>query len=376
MLKFHIFLAVWGDSYIDPMVKLTIPTLLFEGNIPALSARHECKVIFFTRPGEEAKIRSATSVARLAEAANLEFVHFDPDSARHPYLAMSEAHLRGGTAARKVGARAIIACPDVAFSDGSLAHIGKLAEQGKSAVMYPGHRIVQETAAPALARRIESGSPIAARELVRFTLDHIHPLTLSLYVDSNEFTQWPSICCWSLGQKGLLSRCFHPHPIMVDFSRIGSMDVLKTQAIDGTFVSRGLSTWDDVHVETDSDNLHFCSFTPKDALYSYSFFRSRQFSVERVRRFAYGHPTFVDALHRSFFTKAIKMHVGELDEEWRRVEAETAKIADAVLQPPRPMALHAGRALNQMTRVKNALARRVWASTKPLRTKRNAGAPP
>src|SRR5580700_252330 len=117
MLEFHVFLAVWGDSYIDPMVKLTIPTLLFGGNIPALCARHECKVIFFTRQGEEAKIRSAASVGRLAELANVEFVHFNPDAARHPYLAMSEAHLLGGMAARKVGARAIVACPDVAFSD-------------------------------------------------------------------------------------------------------------------------------------------------------------------------------------------------------------------------------------------------------------------
>jgi hypothetical protein len=70
------------------------------------------------------------------------------------------------------------------------------------------------------------------------------------------------------------------------------------------------------------------------------------------------------------------MHVGELDEEWRQVEAETGKMATAVLQRPRPMALRVGRTMNQMTRVKNALARRVWASTKPLRSKRNAVSPP
>ena len=376
MLQFHIFLAVWGDSYIDPMVNLTIPSLLFSGNIPALGARHECKVVFFTRQGEEAKIRSAASVARLIEATSVEFVHFDPDSARHPYLAMSEAHFLGGLAAKKVGARAIIACPDIAFSDGSLAHIGKLAELGKSAVMYPGHRIIQETSAPALARRMASGAPIASRELVAFTLEHIHPLTLSLYYDSTSFTEWPSICCWSLGAKGVLSRCFHPHPIMIDFSRIGAMETLKTQAIDGSFVSRGLPNWDDVHVETDSDNLHFCSFTPRDALYSYPLLRVRRASIGKLQRFAYGHPDVVDALHRSFFAKAIKMHTGALDEEWSQVEEESAKIAAAALESPKPMALRAGRALNQATRVKNALARRIWAYTKPLRNRGNTVSPP
>jgi hypothetical protein len=40
------------------------------------------------------------------------------------------------------------------------------------------------------------------------------------------------------------------------------------------------------------------------------------------------------------------------------------------------MALRAGRALNQATRVKNALARRIWAYTTPLRNKGNAVSPP
>jgi hypothetical protein len=373
MLKFHVFLAVWGDSYIDPMVNLTIPSMLFPNNLPTLAARHECKVIFFTRQSEEARIRAAPSVAKLAEIAAVEFVHFNPEAARHPYLAMSQAHRHGGEEARKVGARAIVACPDIAFSDGSLAHIGKLAELGKSAVMYPGHRIVQETSAPAFARRLQQGDPVSARELVAFTFEHLHPLTRSLYFDSDQFTEWPSICCWRVGDKGLLSRCFHPHPIMVDFSRIESMEVLKTQAIDGTFVSEGLSNWDDVHLETDSDNLHFCSFTPRDALYSYSLRRSRYASIPKVRRFAYGNPRFVDALHRSFFAKAIKMHVGDLDDAWGRLEADTAKIAAAILQPPSPMARNAGRALNEITRVKNGVARRIWAYAKPFRTKKAVG---
>jgi hypothetical protein len=371
MLRFHILFPVWGDPYIDLMVNIAIPTLLFQGNIPALRARHECKVVFFTRQGEEAKIRSAASVARLAEIAPIEFVHFDPNSERHAYMAMSKAHILGGIEAKKLGARMIMPCPDMAFSDGSLAYVGKLAEQGKSAVLYPGHRIIQETAAPAMERRLRSGTPIAARELVAFTLDHLHPITQTLYFDSQNFAEWPSICCWSVGRKGLLARCFQPHPLMVDFSRIGSMEVLKTQASDGSFISKGLSNWDDVHLETDSDNLHYFSFTPKNALYSYPLLRTRRANVGKLQRFAYGNPSFVDALHRSFFKKAVKMHCDDLDAEWSRVEEETAKIADDALIPPGPARLLTGRALNLAGRVKNAAARRIWAYTKPFRERKS-----
>jgi hypothetical protein len=372
MLNFHLFLAVWGDAYIDPMVKLTIPTLLFDRNIPALSARHECKIVFFIRDGEEAKIRSAPSVARLAETARIEFVPFDPDAERNPFLAMSKAHYLGGMAAREVGARVIVAAPDAIFANGVLAHVGKLAEQGKSAVMCPGLRLLQETAAPALARRIEaSASPVEPREMVSFMLEHLHPEVQSLFFDSTNFADSPAVCCWSLGKKGVLARCFHPHPLMIDFSRIDNLDILKKQTIDGSFLARGLASWDDIHVETDSDNIHLCTLTPREVFYSFSFSRFKPASVGKLRRFAHCHPDSVESLHRDFFRQAIKMHVGDLDEEWSRVEEETAKIAAAALRPLGPMAIRAGRALNEMTRIKNGVARRIWTYQRAARNKRN-----
>jgi hypothetical protein len=371
MLQFHIFLAVWGDSYIDPMVKLTLPTLLYEGNIPALSGRHQCTVFFFTRREDETKIRSTEAVRRLAERARVEFVRFDPASARTPYLAMCQAHYLGAVAAKEVGARAIVAAPDAIFANGVLARIGELAEQGKSAVMCTGPRLLQETAAPALSLRIgEGASPIAARELVNFTIDHLHPEMRRFFFDSSNFSAVPATCFWRLGAKGFLGRCFYLHPLMIDFSRIGSLEILKTQPIDGCFLGRGLARWDDIYVEEDSDNIYLCTLTPREAFYSFS--RTRPPSVEALRRFAYCQPDFVEALHRAFFAKAIKMHVGDLDDEWSRLEEETAKIAAAVLRPPKPLAIRAGRMVTRISRVNYAIARRVRPYMGFLHPGRNA----
>ncbi|MCW5744770.1 MAG: hypothetical protein KIT36_01040 [Alphaproteobacteria bacterium] len=302
--------------------------MLYDGNLPALAARGDCKVVFFTRAAEEDTIRQAISVRRLAETVPIEFVHFDPDSASNVYLAMSEGHYLGALACKREGAHAIIAAPDMLFADGSLRRLAEHADQGKIAVMSTGIRLLQEAALPALAHRIDA--PIGCREMVALALEHLHPQMRRYFVTSRDFSTFPAVCCWDLGGKGILMRCLHLHPLMIDFSRIESVEALKEQSIDGALLGRALGNWAEIHVETDSDDIFLCSLTPANAWYSES--RHEPFDIETLRHTAHG--GMANALHRHFFSKAVKLHTGDLDDEWRRVEAATAWLASAIQTPP------------------------------------------
>lgn len=332
MLKFHMFMVVWGESFIDAMVKLTIPTLLYDRNLPALAARHDCKMVFFTRAADEALIRQAPSVVRLAALMPVEYVIFDPVGAVDVYHAMSDAHYRGSVAARAAGARAIVLAPDGLFANGSLAKVGEYAEQGKVAVMVPGPRLVEETIVPLLLPRIES-KPLSCRELVSLMREHLHPALRRNFINSPDFSSFPTFICWSLGAKGMIIRGLHLHPLMIDFSRVGGLDTLKESGatIDTTLLGRGVENRSDIHVETDSDNIFVCSHTPRQATYSVSC--HERFRLELFHNVAYG-PMFND-LNRFLFTKALKLHVGELDDDWRRLEERTAWIAEAIQKVPR-----------------------------------------
>lgn len=331
MLKFNIIYAVWGDAYIDVMVRVAIPTMLFDGNLPALAERHRCKVVFFIRGSEEERIRAAPSIVKLAGVATLEFHHFDPDAAPNMYMAMSEAHYRAGLAAKDEGALVIVGCPDAVYSNGTFAALGKYAEQGKVAVMCPGPRLVQETALPVLAEIVDGGS-ISGRELVALTLEHIHPETARHFVDSPDFCTFPTFCMWPMGTDGMLIRSFHLHPLMIDLSRLDSLDSLKEQTIDGALLGRALGDWTDLHVETDTDNICLCTLAPR----SVSNFESRHepFDIELVRKSA--HSRVVNELHRFFFTKSLLLHTRDLDERWEEIESSTSWILDAIKVPPKP----------------------------------------
>lgn len=327
-LKFNILMVVWGAPYIEVMVRLTIPTLLYPGNIPALAARHQCKVIFFTRASDEVLIREAESVQRLAELLPIEFVHFDPEAAPNIYLAMSDAHKAGCLSAKDEGAKVIVASPDGLFADGCCSAIARQAELGRAAVMCSGLRLLQEEVLAVLPSRIST--PIAPREMVSLTVDYLHPESERYSVESKNFYPIPSQLIWPMGRKGFLMRSFHLHPLMIDVSKIASFEALSEQSIDGALLGRTMDEWSDIHVVTDSDELYVCSMTPRDAFYIAS--TSESFSIERVHKAAYF--SMMNDLHRFFFTMVQKLHTEDLDSSWDDAARATQWVVEAVRLPP------------------------------------------
>lgn len=341
---FHVLIAVWGESFVDVMARTLIRSLLFAGNLPALSQEHDCTVVFVTRQDDEARIRAASSVIQLMQLVKVTFIHFDPSTFPNVYLAMSRAHYLAGNEARREGAVGIIASPDALISDGSLLAVARHAQVGRTAVMCAGPRLLQESVLPTIDQHLDRG-PLSSRQLVSLTLQHLHPEMSRYFVNSPDFSTFPAICCWGLGSKGFLLRAFHLHPIMVDFSRVTNFEALSIQSIDGVFLDTAFGDASDVAVETDSDNIYMCSLTPADVWYSES--RRQKWSVAALR--AVAHCEMCADINRRHFQTGIRIHTTDLDEEWRRVESATRRVAEsAIVAPTAPTA-------GIITRIRRAL---------------------
>jgi hypothetical protein len=76
------------------------------------------------------------------------------------------------------------------------------------------------------------------------------------------------------------------------------------------------------------------SLSGRDAWYSES--SHKQGSIAELQKTAFH--MIVNPLHRMFFTKAIKIHTNDLDEEWDNLEEETGLLAFDVLKAPLPPA--------------------------------------
>jgi len=336
-MKFHIIMVVWGASYVETMVDVTIPMLLSAGNVPALAQMPASDITFYTRPEEEKWMRATPSVQRLANFIDIRYVHIDPSIETSKYVAMSKAHSAAARRAQAEAAHAIILAPDILVADGSLASVLRLAQAGKRAVMTVGPRLDQESTLPALRACLESGDgetlTLGPRTMVRFALDHLHRETRRAFFDSPEFSLYPTTCLWAVPGNGFLARNFHLHPLMIDFSKTGCLSALQRDTIDGDFIGHAVGRWQDIHVETDSDNILLCSLSPADA--TYSPVSPNIASADQLRGMAYS--AVVNPLHRMFFMQAVRVHAEDIDESWHLLEEETGLWAFEALrwEPPK-----------------------------------------
>ena len=325
----YVIIAVWSEKYIGLMRDYALPTLLYANNLGSVARKHKCVLVLYCKEEEEETINKIPALEHIRNLCEVEIVHIDPESAPNAYVAMGRAHHHAAVRAKELAAKVIFYNPDGVMANGSLERAVFLAEQGKRAVMAPGPRISEGEAELHLKPLIRIENPISPRDMLKTVFPILHPEMSRYFWDLEDFSSFPSTCWWRVESDGFLIRGFHLHAFMVDFSRIGPIDIMQSDTLDGDFVGQAIGIWQDIHIEQDSDNLGIFSITPDDAFYSEP--TNEPGSVNALRSTAYA-PN-VKPFHRYMFSHAIKMHVHDLDKRWLELEEETGLLLHLALQP-------------------------------------------
>lgn len=339
-LPFYYVMVVWGEKYVDSLLKVTLPCLMAPRNLPALSNLEESRFLIITTPEDALKIADAPIFSSLRDTIATQILTprwLDDDLPYH--LKAARGHMMAAELAVENVAFCVYLAPDFILSDGALLHLEWLARQGKEAVMIPGIRLIRESLLQELAQRslFKPGSPISlsSRALVEMALVHVHEEDQRYNWDHPCFSHVPVVCTWNVeNEKGLMIRAFHLHPILVSMQGARDLSSLASNTIDGDFLGYNIGDWDKIHVEQDSDNIAMFSLTGKDERRLPLIPNTA--SVERVGALAYG--VSVNPLHRYFFTKAIKLHCADLNDNWRHVEEKTARLVYRILREDRFLA--------------------------------------
>lgn len=340
-LPFYYVMVVWGGHYLDMFLELALPSFLAPGNLPAMSNRAESRFLIFTTPEGRARIAAAPVFRRLQEVIEPVFVDSPWLNDKMPYhLKAAQGHRHGAEIAAAGEGYCIYLCPDCLISAGSFVHLEHLARAGKQAVMVSGLRLVTETVYRELRERdlLSPGQPIvlSGRELVALGMRHLHPEAQRYRWEHPYFSEHPVVCLWSVpGESGCLVRAFHLHPIMVSMKAAQDFSVLENSTVDGEFLGRNIVDWDNIYIETDSDHFTLFSLTSeKDRIWRLIPSRA---DMKKMGDMAYA--AMVDHLHRNYFSKAIKLHIDDLNDSWAKVEEETWRLVYPVLNAPAAMRL-------------------------------------
>ena len=257
---FHAVTHVWGRGYLDLFLNVCIPNQLAPGNVPALPPGSRYRILTRSKHVDELDAHPMVHALRGVIPVDIVVVealdrHGDGP---HGIELMIACHQKAIADILDANAAIIMLSADVILSDHALAAVVRRHREGYRAVVNTGLRLAKESF---LASLEASRTPLAAlssRELVRMALPHLHPHTQSMLADAGRFSKAPVAVYWRIGNEGLLARCLHLHPLMVDPMRPLSLLVGTN---DGPYLAQACPDFSRVHVVTDSDELQMFELT-------------------------------------------------------------------------------------------------------------------
>ena len=323
---FHAITHVWGREHLDLFLNLCLPNQLAPGNVPALPLGSRYRILTRSIHVEELDAHSMVHILREQIPVDLvvvEALDRDFETARGHDL-MIACHRRAVADAFDAGAALIFLSADFIFSDGSLAAVVRRHRAGYRAVVNTGLRLAKESILGSIDESAAGGAAPAGRELVRMALPHLHPHTQSMFADTDRFCRKPVSVYWRVGNEGLLARCLHLHPLMVD----PIISVLPSRTIDGRYLEQACPDAARVHVVSDSDELQMFEFTPVGRRVMSSC-DSTGASVWHVAAMA----AKCDRLQLNYWERRnICLHTGELDQKWTAAALLAQEFADDVMR--------------------------------------------
>ncbi|HXF54901.1 MAG TPA: hypothetical protein VNK52_12325 [Hyphomicrobiaceae bacterium] len=255
--RFLLSTVVWGPWHTGIFLSVNLASLLAPGNLAALARQHDVSYRIYTDDADVPVIRQSPAFRRAQQIVPMEVTgvaidrHLDPIQMHHLLWRRSIDD------ALAAGAMILFVPPDVVWSNGALAHVGRLAKAGKRAIFMSYVRVIAETVVPELERRYRGGTdPVMdapARELVDLAMRHAHPLFLTYLRNSPNFPIHPEFILWPVEGEGYLMRVLVREMFAYDPNTVH----LNAQALPAHPIDPALA-----HYITDSDDLFALSLTP------------------------------------------------------------------------------------------------------------------
>jgi hypothetical protein len=184
-----LLLPVWGYRFVSQFLEFCLPTLLAPGNIPAIAATLPCRFILLSSELDEPVIRSHPAWRALERVCDTEIRPVDDliTEANHT----ATITLAFARAVREAGESMLDTCfmflvSDYLIADGSLHTVLERVRAGASGVLAGNYQIVAEDAIPLLRHWADPSSTailLPPRELMRWSLAHLHPATIANIVN-------------------------------------------------------------------------------------------------------------------------------------------------------------------------------------------------
>lgn len=220
-MNIRLVTVVWGASFVDIFLRVTVRTLLAEGNMAALAVRHHCKYQIYTTEQDAKTLRSSPHFQELQRIVDTEILTFDHEGFD---LSTHATHWHVWRRAYELAKRdreiIFLIIPDAIFAEGTLSRWAELFERGYRAVWTAGPQVVLETGLEEIERRFPQTAAADIRlsvlEIHQMMIRHLHPLIAIMMRDSSRWLPHPEAVLREVPGNGLTMRILGSHPFCFD----------------------------------------------------------------------------------------------------------------------------------------------------------------
>lgn len=351
--SFHFIVVVWGERFCDYLLEYCLPSLLSPGNLPALETRPPSKFLIATRPDDWERMRQTAIFQRMAQYVTPIFIEIPPcPEGRSGCEHMGIGHKLCCEMSFQEKAYAMILTPDAMLSDGTIAHLQMLANEGAELVLAVALRFGEEpflgnlhkTGAIPSESRKQTGRPLvlSGRTLVSAAIDGFHSESLRYEWNAPYFNaRLPSATWWRVPQEnGIVVHSLSWAPLLMSYKAVDTHDTstLDHWTIDGDYVHKNFNDAGKLRIITDSDFAFLASWGPMDdrphSLKSVPYLTVPwigQLLRKIMFREAFYSPIF-DPLKREIFYKPVYWHSRPLNKQWDKTEAQARKTLRSALK--------------------------------------------
>ncbi|MEM8811414.1 MAG: hypothetical protein AAGF59_02260 [Pseudomonadota bacterium] len=246
--------AVWGAWHTDIHLNVNLPTLLAEGNLPALADDFRVRYRIYTRKEDYETLDFHPAVEALRDAhIQVEFELMPPEILKDPIAAHHFAWNEATKSAKERGEYLLLMPPDVAWAGRSFVSVAERVKRGEKAVFMTYLRTDDAGFLPEIrARRGDDLIlDVSQEDMVGICMRHLHPLMAASFRDSDFFPIHPEMILWPVPGEGVAVRVLAREMFLFDPSWF---DLNKAALPDRRFEPGEAS------FITDSDELFAVSF--------------------------------------------------------------------------------------------------------------------
>uniref|UniRef100_UPI003F714D9A hypothetical protein n=1 Tax=Elioraea sp. TaxID=2185103 RepID=UPI003F714D9A len=211
--KVKFLTVIWGARYIDEFARISLPSYLAPGNLPALAAASDLEILMLTSRESIAAFDGKPAFERLRQLCPVRFLPIDDLITSGCYgVTLTLAYARGiaDSGAAQTDTTFVFMNSDFVLAEGALETLLTRLHQGHRCVMAPSLRARAEDALPVLADAIDprDGSlAMPPRAMVRLAFDTLHPTVVAKTVTQQLVTcTTHNQIYWQVDGTALLAR--------------------------------------------------------------------------------------------------------------------------------------------------------------------------